>query len=577
MRNYLYLFLFLSLIGTAAAAKVSSSEANKRLEEIDKEMAKIQSQIDAGANPEFFKKYIEKFNAEKAQLSNQLGAQLQKPTKRFKSSKQKTKEIVKIKSKSKTTSKKQVSLEQADKSLERYSELQSLIHRKQNRLHLLTNGKQPWRSVKPQVWLLQDELILLQRESDELGEKLGALRVIAPRVLYTRQQRGFASTSETVDKTSTEFKSEQLKYYGQARFRHSSINKTPYGKNKKIHEFRLRGKFEYQVNDKVEIAITPQVAKTLGGDTDSTGLSSQQPIDFYEAYTSYKFANWFSVHVGRQELSYGDELIIGSAQWTNEARSFDSLRGVFKHGEGQTDVFVSQIYNNDNTASTIDNGNLRGIYSQLGSLGFAEVFDVYFLHYDDPENVREVNTIGFRIKGKVHSFYYGLEAGDQKGVKVGDDAHQGDIELGYKSKSIKLGVGCAIAGDSYHQMFPTEHSFLGYTDLFGRRNIQSARLRFSAKLTDKMKLKLDIHNFQRLESDVYPYKVDGISQHKNKASSKETDLGSELDLGVSYKFFDSSKLSVGASYFQPGQFFKDQGSDYEKEMQYFYLQVLTKF
>jgi alginate export protein len=50
-----------------------------------------------------------------------------------------------------------------------------------------------------------------------------------------------------------------------------------------------------------------------------------------------------SFRAGRQELAFGDERLIGSADWLNTARSFDALRGVFRWDGFRVDAFAASV------------------------------------------------------------------------------------------------------------------------------------------------------------------------------------------------------------------------------------------
>ena len=50
-----------------------------------------------------------------------------------------------------------------------------------------------------------------------------------------------------------------------------------------------------------------------------------------------------SVRVGRQELAFGDQRLVGHVNWLNTARSFDAVRGVFRHQKIRIDGFAASV------------------------------------------------------------------------------------------------------------------------------------------------------------------------------------------------------------------------------------------
>ena len=121
-------------------------------------------------------------------------------------------------------------------------------------------------------------------------------------------------------------------------------------------------------------------------------------------------------------------------------------------------------------------------------------------------------------------------------------------------------------------MFPTGHNWLGFADLFGRRNIKGLRFGASAQPTENFKCSLDYHSFQRVETATGAYKLNGTSYG---AVGSNSDIGNEVDLTLSYRLKGDLTVDGGASYIQAGDYLKENGS---KDSGYFYyMQVATLF
>src|SRR5262249_27668763 len=65
-------------------------------------------------------------------------------------------------------------------------------------------------------------------------------------------------------------------------------------------------------------------------------------LDVRLLYGEYAFSH-ASIRVGRQELNFGAQRLIGSLPWTNASRSFDGAHGIVKGRFGQVDGFVASV------------------------------------------------------------------------------------------------------------------------------------------------------------------------------------------------------------------------------------------
>jgi len=51
----------------------------------------------------------------------------------------------------------------------------------------------------------------------------------------------------------------------------------------------------------------------------------------------------FAARVGRQELAYGDQRLVGHVSWLNTARTFDAGRVTFRSTPLSVDVFAASV------------------------------------------------------------------------------------------------------------------------------------------------------------------------------------------------------------------------------------------
>jgi hypothetical protein len=579
---------------------VSTSAMAESVTELKQKIQKLEAQIESGTDPALVQPYIDKF---KTQLS-ELEAQSQAKTPKAPSSaKVAVAKPVSGRAPKRRLNKRESQLEflkttNVEDRLDRYSVLSGLIKSGKLKLHSIRNSGKSWQQIKKEVTTHQDQIVEWQREFDLLAESLGPLRAIASSPV----EKAPAEESVVNPKSSAPMMGGKLKFSGHMQYRLENQNETAYPQaaaaaaKEGLSLFRLRGNFLYTANEKLTVGFTPQAVKVLGGQeyvgtgggaavqentaTNSSGSTYNPQVDYFEAYAEYKVTENLSAKLGRQELAYGDHLIIGSLPWANDGRSFDALKLRYTHGQSKTDLFASQISNASTSADALDDTTFYGLYTQLGEVVIFKEFDLYALSQTVPSVNTELNTFGFRFKGLAGGFFYRMESGLQQGTLVGariEDGYQVDSDLGFVAKTFDIKVGYSQAGIQYIQLYPTAHKFLGFADIFGRRNIVSYRATATWKSDFGLSAHLFYHNFQRRDVNVVPYNLVNAA-YTNAAASDASDLGSEVDLVIKQKFLKTSQVHLGAAIFTPGEFFKDQADDDASETRnFFYVQVISKF
>lgn len=188
---------------------------------------------------------------------------------------------------------------------------------------------------------------------------------------------------------------------------------------------------------------------TDNGSTNTFSAASQgasnNTTDLHESYLNIaKLADTnLSVRLGRQELVYGDQRLIGSFGWSNNGRSFDAIKFTHATEIANVDFFTSKIAENNRTATDQD---FSGIYATSAKLLPGHTFDVYYLTLRDhakggtpfgwgtansntitgstlgvtsiignPSSTQVLNTYGVRVKGAGAGIDYTAELPIQRG------------------------------------------------------------------------------------------------------------------------------------------------------------------
>lgn len=346
-----------------------------------------------------------------------------------------------------------------------------------------------------------------------------------------------------------------------------------------------------------------------GTQTQSSGQIYDPSLNIHEAFIALRPTQEenFLVLAGRQEFNYGDHLVVGSVPWNRIGRSFDAVRARFKFSDKlNVDAFTSKLQENNVSQTAVtpvqaagqtaalatasQDSDFHGAYLSSNLGPFAQAADLYVFNKDNQTNAvggtglfKDTLAYGARLKSKVGdtALDYRAEATLETVRFHGDtdrtSAHQYDVEVGYTLpfKSTRFAVEYFDASKNYDQLFPTAHKFLGYADLYARRNIKGYVAHASTKLTDKLGFFADYHMFSRSNKNNPYYAFAGTAVGTGAEGNR--DLGNELDLIAAYDFTKTTQLSAGYSWVNPGKYQKNVNAANTAQTQWSFVQLLVRF
>lgn len=332
-------------------------------------------------------------------------------------------------------------------------------------------------------------------------------------------------------------------------------------------------------------------------------------FDLHQAYVRLGDPKQFPVtaKVGRQELIYGDERLIGASDWTNTERTFDAAKLRYENDIGWVDGFVSRVVIPDDGEfnESNDYDYFSGIYASTRKLIPKQETEMYFLARNVGDqspafigtglppfmtgaSPRDIYTIGLRFKslpGQFGGWDYEGEAAGQWGKfqfnatspALDHEAFAAHIAGGYTWKdswgSPRLGLEYNYAsGDhnpadgkhgTFDNLFPTNHKFYGYMDFFSWENMHDLRFASSIKPVKKLTVTADYHAFWLATTQDFFYQVNGSPRGTAATppaggygirSGAGNYVGSEVDLIGSYVLCPYSVLQVGFGHFFTGNY-----------------------
>ncbi len=326
--------------------------------------------------------------------------------------------------------------------------------------------------------------------------------------------------------------------------------------------------------------LQPQFSHIWGqeeGGTAVSGGSLNPKLFIHQAYMSAPIVEGSRTHLmlGRFELSYGDELILGALFWSHVGRSFDAAKVYWEIAENRLDVFSSRLVDRTVTSGLGDKV-LNGMYwsGRLDPSIFSEI-DVYLLNLNDSTQLDRVDVyaLGLRSKGTGELLSQRVEATYEDVDQQNE--FQIDAEVGLKMQDFgRLTLNGFMASKGFNQLFPTAHKWLGITDVVSRRNIQGYQLRLETPTSTRSQLELAYFVFERTDRSAPFYDYSGIEIGLN-SSNRSKSIGTEWDLIWSFKESKELSYQLGLASFNPGAFLEN--NERNRIINFAYLQALMMF
>ena len=399
------------------------------------------------------------------------------------------------------------------------------------------------------------------------------------------------------------------------------------------------------LREKVHLGYTPCsffTAYVEGRDSSTTG-DDRNPnpeadqFDLHQAFVRIGDTNSFplAVKIGRQELVYGDERLIGNGEWGNIPRAFDAAKLRFENPDVWVDAFVGRVVLPDNHNFNVANDYdwFSGAYASTTALIPRQETQLYFLSRNASAKAasaqagslvglpgaRDIFTFGLRVKslaGQWNGLDYDAELAGQIGSVNQPVPGAGNRRLDHEGLAASVGGGHTwgdafgsprvgleynfASGDSdpndgknntFENLFPTNHKLYGYMDFVGWRNIHNPRLNMSIKPAKSIDATLDYHLFWLADTHDFFYPEVGpgrgasgpaqlgepVSYGRNPQFSSF--LGSEVNLDVTYTPARWAVLRAGYGHFFAGDYVKSSvsGVGGATDADWIYLQATLGF
>ena len=353
------------------------------------------------------------------------------------------------------------------------------------------------------------------------------------------------------------------------------------------------------------------------------GLAERDgPIDLHQAYLFLGNHKEFpvSLKIGRQELVYGDQRLLGPLRWHNNARTFDAVKVRWQNALFGVDVFTGGLVYNDheNLNKSNSQDHFSGAYFNFPTLAKNEIVEAFFYARNVERGIatdnwtgvaapfrfpgaQDLYTAGLRIRSKplaYNEWDYGVELMHQFGNRTAvfpattvaaalaaprlrQDAWSLVLQGGYTWTELawqpRLGVLYSYAsGDrssadgtsqTFQNLFATTHLHYGYMDLNSLQNLHDLRLVYTLKPRSNISLAAEAH-YQLLDRTTdFWYNVAGVPRNFAGAAvgsgrgyrlnpSYSHQLGTEVDFVAAWTFRPYAQIEANVSHYFRGSYIK---------------------
>ncbi len=329
---------------------------------------------------------------------------------------------------------------------------------------------------------------------------------------------------------------------------------------------------------------------------DADAVGDEDDVKFYQGYVQVDelFDTNFGFKMGRQELVYGTQLLLGNNEF-NTGLSHDAVK-VYYEGENlSVDAFWSKLVEAELADPTDEDADLWGVYTQWeGQPGTG--LDLYWLFTRDARNGFDDkrHSLGVRAYTRLADM---LNLNGEAVWQFGDTgatdtnirafAIETTAELDLREQlplDPRIEVGYALAtgdpdptdsrAETFNPLFQYNHERLGYADLLFLTNLHALHAKGTVQVHENYSLGAAFYLFyvHRTADTTQPA---GFSPGTDPTSSKY--VGSELDVFLNFQCTKNVYGQLAWAHFFTGGYTSAQFGHSHADANRLYLHLIVAF
>lgn len=308
------------------------------------------------------------------------------------------------------------------------------------------------------------------------------------------------------------------------------------------------------------------------------------------------------LRVGRQEVNLGEERLVGSSNWTNNARTFDAARLRLHRKKVRLDVFAASVVvvTVGQVGAVTPGNNIYGLYGGLENVIPKSTIEPYLFWRSQSDVKAQLGGIGtydmkvpgIRWVGTLpRNFDYNTDLAFERGSVLKDeiDAWAGHWVMGYKVPSLpwsprifaefNYATGSASAKlgqrNTFDQLYATAHDKYGFSDQVGWKNIEHVRVgpEFTIRPWWYMSARYSDYWLANAHDALYNTSNAVVAQMADGSAGRW--VGQEVDFVNRFQVSKITTIGGGFSHIIPGTFLKKATPGLNYTGPYLYFE--TKF
>lgn len=349
--------------------------------------------------------------------------------------------------------------------------------------------------------------------------------------------------------------------------------------------------------------IFGQLQSSIAGSMPDPSPVDENAADIHQAFIDINFINRkhtnFFARIGRQEMLYGSQRLVGVREGPNSRLAMDGAKTVMRQKDFKGELFythpVANIPGTFNDKFN-DNAKLWGTYTVLNNLNIFHNIDLYYLgiwknnaSFDNAEGKELRHSVGTRIWKNKGAWKYDIEAIYQFGKIADKDISAWTISsnVNYRFEKVKFTpvVGLKteiISGDekatdnniqTFNPLYP-RGAYFGLVALIGPSNLYDIHPSVDFTLTEKLSFGMDYDIFWRWSDNDGLYAPNMQLLYSGNGIA-ETFIGTQLIADTEYALNPYLSFTLEGGWFDAGSFLKEAGSG--KDYYYGAITATLKF
>ena len=324
-------------------------------------------------------------------------------------------------------------------------------------------------------------------------------------------------------------------------------------------------------SEQVSVFIQLSDSRAFGEEANTLTDATADRLDLHQAWLAWTPQPNLTLTVGRQELAFADERLVGTVNWANVTRAFDGVRLNLRSGEWTLDGFAMSLDEQAallatglnpriNADSTAVDRSLFGVWATNDHFDLFALGDMNATDGADRSDIDRY-TLGGRARGQFGHVALQATAAYQVGAQTWTGIPRQDIEAYFVSAAVNYVLTGPLRGQfgfqadylsgdetplddtfgGFNTLYATNHKFYGFMDLFlnlprqtGDLGLVDVMLRAVLR-PDVWTVRADLHRFSLAE--------------ENPAGDRM--IGYELDLTASRTLAGGLGFQAGYSLFSP--------------------------